>query len=241
MRELPVEQRGRNPSLRLVPERTLKKDQAYMELKRLIMVRALQPGSVVSERELAARLGMSQAPIRAAAQRLEQDGFMDISPQRGIVIREDSLQEVADMFDLRSALESHVMRKIASHLTPEQNMQLEANLTIQMAASGRGDLLRFTELDADFHLLLCEFAGNSEISRVTAGLRSRLHRVIMQVLTQNPDRPLAALEEHSGILQSLREGDANAAAARAVLHLEFGRRRSLGLDTGVSRTPNCGL
>lgn len=223
--------------LHLVHHRTLKKDRAYLELKQLIMEQAIAPGSVVSERELATRLGMSQAPIRVAVQRLELDGFVHISPQRGIIVREDSAQEVADMFDLRGALETHVARRIAGHLTPEQNLQLEGHLAAQYAAAESEDLLRFTELDADFHLLLCNFAGNQEIARVTAGLRNRLHRVIMQVLTQNPDRPMTALEEHSGIVQSLREGEAEAAAARVVLHLEYGRRRFLARGKSDSYSP----
>ena len=62
------------------PVRVLLKDQAYEELKKLIMNEVFSPGTFLSERQLAARLDMSKTPIRSALERLESEGFVAVSP-----------------------------------------------------------------------------------------------------------------------------------------------------------------
>ena len=59
-------------------ERTLLKDRAYDELKNLILDETFSPGTFLSERQLAARLGMSKTPIRSALERLEAEAFVAV-------------------------------------------------------------------------------------------------------------------------------------------------------------------
>ena len=87
------------------PVRRLLADRAYDALKTSLRSGAYPPGSFLSERQLAARLGMSKTPLKSALVRLEQEGYLRISPQQGIVVREPSIQEVSDLFDLREAIE----------------------------------------------------------------------------------------------------------------------------------------
>ena len=97
-------------------ERVLLKDQAYENLKNLILEEVFAPGTFLSERQLAARLDMSKTPIRSALERLETEGFVTVSPQQGIVVRESSLREIVDLFDIRIALEVFVVQSIAGRL-----------------------------------------------------------------------------------------------------------------------------
>ena len=91
-------------------ERVLLKDQAYENLKNLILEEVFAPGTFLSERQLAARLDMSKTPIRSALERLETEGYVAVSPQQGIVVRESSLREIVDLFDIRIALEVFVVQ-----------------------------------------------------------------------------------------------------------------------------------
>ena len=67
--------------------RVFLKDRAYEELKTLILSEALPPGSFLSERALGQKLGMSKTPVRSAIERLENEGFVSVSPQQGVVVR----------------------------------------------------------------------------------------------------------------------------------------------------------
>src|SRR5213080_3141617 len=68
--------------------RGLLKERAYAEIKQRILSGAFAPGTFLSERQLALQLQMSKTPIRAATERLEQEGFLTISPQQGIVVHD---------------------------------------------------------------------------------------------------------------------------------------------------------
>ncbi len=204
--------------------RTLLKDRAYEALKEFILTGVYPPGSFLSERQLAATLGMSKTPVRSAIERLETEGFLVVSPQQGILVSELSLDEVVDHFEIRTALETYMARRLAGRLTPTQLERLRANLKAQLAAAEGGDVLSYRQLDTDFHLLLCEFLNNQEIIRVMWRLRDKLGRVIFRVVSQRPERMASSYGEHVGILEAMLGGEGNLAAARMEEHLEWGRR-----------------
>lgn len=89
------------------------KEKAYQELKKLIISGELTHNEVITERALAQRLQMSRTPIRSAVEKLEADGLIVNTPNKGIFIIEVSLNKVVDFFDFRMAIESYVVRKIS--------------------------------------------------------------------------------------------------------------------------------
>jgi DNA-binding GntR family transcriptional regulator len=203
------------------------KEQAYAEIKRGILGGAFPPGSFVAERQLAAGLGMSKTPVRAALERLEAEGFVTISPQQGIIIRELTVHEIADHYEIRAALETYVVRTVAGRLTADQAERLQANLRAQAAVLHTNDVLRAMALDAEFHTLLCEFLGNQEILRVMGQLREKGQRVITKVFQMNVGRIASSYEEHRAIADAVLRGDAALAARLMEEHLEYGKRHLL--------------
>jgi DNA-binding GntR family transcriptional regulator len=200
------------------------KDQAYVELKRLILDATFSPGDFLSERQLAERLTMSKTPVKAALQRLESEGFIAVSPQQGIVVRDLTIHEIADQFEIRLALESHVLRTVAGKLTDAETKRLRENLTAQREMVTTHDYTRAVELDADFHMMICEFHGNQEFIRVMSQLRERMHRVIARVFEQDTNRMAASVEEHAAIADAVVAGDADLAAQCIKEHLDYGKQ-----------------
>ena len=141
------------------------KDRAYEELKMLILSEAFPPGSFLSERTLAEKLGMSKTPVRSAIERLENEGFVSVSPQQGIVVRALSAEEVRNHFDLRIALETFVVRRLTGTLSPDGRAQLAAKLREHEHALQTGDVALAASGDLEFHLTLCRLWGNEEILR----------------------------------------------------------------------------
>jgi len=204
--------------------RNLLQDQAYDRLKGLIQTGTYPPGTFLSERQLASKLGMSKTPIKSALTRLDIEGFVAVSPQQGIVVREPSLQEIIDLFDIRVALETFVVRRIAGKLTPDQISRLRQNVKDQAQAAKAKDEVEITRLDTEFHTILCSILGNREIERVMWHFRDKLHRVILRVMKQASGRMQTALEEHAGIAEAVIRGKGELAAERIVKHLEFGKQ-----------------
>jgi len=204
--------------------RPLLQDQAYDRLKELILSGSLPAGSLHTERRLSEQLGMSKTPIRAALTRLDIEGFVSVSPQQGIAVRETSLHEIVDLFDIRAALETFVVRSLAGRLRPPQVERLRANLKEQKECAQAGDPQNLTRLDTDFHLLFCEFLDNREITRVLVHLRDKLHRVILRVMSRAEGRLATAVGEHTAIAEAVIRGKGDAAAERVVRHLQFGKQ-----------------
>jgi DNA-binding GntR family transcriptional regulator len=210
-----------------IAERGLLKERAYADIKRLILNSEFAPGSFLAERQLAARLGMSKTPVRSALERLEAEGFLSISPQQGAIVRDLSLREIADHYEIRAAIESFVARTLAGKLAREQTVLVRASLDEQKANLAAKDVARAVELDERFHTLFWEFLGNQEILRVMTQLRDKTHRLIFQAFTINPARLVCSYTEHRGIAEAVFKGHAALAARRVEEHLQYGKESLL--------------
>ena len=101
------------------------------EIVRMIETGALAPGVWVNEADLAARLGVSRAPIREACRGLEQSGLLSFVVNRGAFVREIDPIEAAELYDLRSALFALAGRELAPVIS-EKQLQILAKLLDDM-------------------------------------------------------------------------------------------------------------
>jgi DNA-binding GntR family transcriptional regulator len=210
----------------------LLKEQAYDELKRRILGETYPPGSFLAERKLAEDLGMSKTPVKAALERLEMEGFIAVSPQQGIVVRERSIHEIADQYEIRAALESYTMRTLAGKLSPAQSDRLHANVAALGKLRGTASVTEAVALDAEFHILFAEFLGNQEILRTMEQLREKMQRVITKVFLLNPGRIEGSHEEHSALVEAVIAGQGMKAARLIEAHLEKGKQLILSPRRG---------
>lgn len=207
-------------------ERVLLKDKAYSEIKQRILDGEYSPGTFLAERRLAEKLDMSKTPIRSAIERLEAEGFVSVSPRQGIVVREASVHETLDVFDIRIALETFVVKRLAGRLSSEETDRIWANLEAQQEhadAQTPEDVAPYIELDADFHLLLCEFFDNQEIVHTMMRQRDKVHRIISKVLHRNRSRMVSSTEEHIEIAKALIQGEGDRCAELIERHLQYGK------------------
>jgi DNA-binding GntR family transcriptional regulator len=206
------------------PARAFLKERAYEMIKQRLLHGDYPPGTFLSERQLAENLGMSKTPVKAALERLESEGFITVSPQQGIVVRQLSVHEIADLYEIRAALESYTVQALAGRLTPEQIARVRANLQAYGELRGTGRVAETVELDAAFHGQFAEFLGNGEILRVITQLREKMQRVVTQVFRLSPTRLATSYDEHVAIAQAVIEGDGARAANLIVRHLDAGKR-----------------
>ena len=205
--------------------RVFLKDRAYEELKTLILSEALPPGSFLSERTLGQKLGMSKTPVRSAIERLENEGFVSVSPQQGVVVRALTPEEIRNHFDLRIALETFVVRRLTGTLNAAQRTQLEAKLREHDHALETGDVALAAASDLEFHLTLCRFWGNEELLRALWWHHDILFRTVHKLYRD--DRFFQRVQqnslEHETLLKLLGERDGDRTARYLEKHLEFGK------------------
>jgi DNA-binding GntR family transcriptional regulator len=203
--------------------RALFKNQAYDELRSRFDNRLYPPGTHLSERQLAEELGMSKTPVKAALERLELEGFITVSPQSGIVVRELNLAEITQMYEMRLALEGFVLRSLAGRLSKKQLSKWEMNLQNYAVAEGNPKMLRDAVLlDAEFHLLPSEFLGNKLIINTMQQFSVKIFQVINRVFSYLPSRVSQSLDEHRGIVAAVQAGKGDLARVLSENHLRVG-------------------
>ena len=201
------------------------KDDAYNHLKNQIIAGHIAPGSVLSEREIAAALNMSKTPVKAALERLEEQGFLIISPQRGAIMRALTPRQITEHYDLRIALESFVVEGIGGRLTPEDREGIERNLTVQHRVVVEEQAWdEWAMADFEFHRRLCAALGNSEIERIMDLQQDRFQWLVMSIAHRDPSVPSISSAEHAAIYEAVCAGDKVHARELLVRHLENGKR-----------------
>jgi DNA-binding GntR family transcriptional regulator len=217
--------RKRNGQAAAAGGKLLLKDRAYAELKTLIQSGVFAPDTFLSERQLVQRLGMSKTPIRSALEHLEAQGLVAVSPQQGIVVKDLSAREIAELFDIRSAIEPFIVRRLAERNLPaEQLMRLKANLKSQRAAVNAEDALAATKLDIEFHMLLAELLDNREMLAWLARCFDKLERAILRINRLSANRLPKSQADHASIAMSVLKGRGSAAAKAMAEHLQYGRQ-----------------
>lgn len=204
----------------------LLRDVAFERIREGILDGTYPPGSFLSERELARTLEMSKTPVRVAFERLAEQGLVTISPQRGVVVKEMTAGEIAELYDLRTALETFTLRRLASTSLPATvREELDENLRAQdEAVSGEVDLDAFMAADIAFHLTFVHALGNAEIERIMNHQRDRSRRVIERIYRRDSRAPVSSVAEHRAIHEAVLAGDGEAAARAVERHLDHGKR-----------------
>lgn len=203
--------------------RMKKKDIAYEEINKLILDKEYMKSYDISENSLAEKLNMSRTPIREALQRLQMEGFIEIFPNRGIVLRDVTLLEANEIFDLRMAIEEFVIKNVFPLLTDEHFKEIDRNLSYQKLAMEKDDVAEYLNYDRDFHDYFLHVYSNSLIISTSKRVQDRFFSVGVNVL-KGPGTVERSFRQHCDIVDALRKNDPVMAAEAMHLHMLTGKK-----------------
>jgi DNA-binding GntR family transcriptional regulator len=192
--------------------------QVLRQLRQAIIQGELPPGTVVSEAEIARRLGVSRQPVREAFIKLQEAGLLSVRPQRGTVVQRISLEAVHGARFVREAVEAAIARAAAEARSPDLAVRLEALIAEQEAAAGRADAVGFLSLDEAFHRAIAEGVGLAFAWTSLEVIKAQMDRV--RFLSFEGATPLPELiRQHRAIAEAIAAGRADAAEAAMRTHL----------------------
>jgi DNA-binding GntR family transcriptional regulator len=192
--------------------------QVYRLLLRDIVQCRAEPGQPLSEKEVAAGLGVSRTPVREAFLQLAEDGLLVISPQRGTAVARISTRQVCQAQFIREVLERAVLAVDCQHPAADDHGGLDATLYAQRQAAARSDYPAFYEADDRFHAELARLSGYDGVGRLAGGAGAHLNRVRWLSLPE-PHGIEAALGQHEEIAAALKAGHAHRADQVLTAHL----------------------
>jgi DNA-binding GntR family transcriptional regulator len=192
--------------------------EVYRELRECIVSGRFQPNERLVEADLAELLGAGRTTIRAALVRLDQEGLVQRSPNRGARVRLVSDREALEIEQVRAALEQLQVREAAAHASARDVAGLRADIGRMRARVAEGDPLGYSELNASFHQRIWTIAGNQVATSLLTTLKSQSIRFQYRTILQ-PGRLLRSLEEHEAIVEALAARDSDASEAAMRVHL----------------------
>lgn len=191
----------------------------FEALREAIINARLKPGERLMEIQLADELGVSRTPVREAIRKLELEGFVVMIPRKGAYVADISLKEIADVFEIRSALEGLAAELAAERATEDEIEQMERFLVELADMIERKALDGIVETDTRFHEALYASSRNERLSQILNLLREQIQRFRTRTMT-HPARMRVALEEHRGMVEALAARDGELARRLAQEHIQ---------------------
>jgi DNA-binding GntR family transcriptional regulator len=195
-------------------------DRAYDEIKAQILRGTLAPGMQLKEEELAEICGVSRTPVRDAMHRLEAEMFIQRTDSQRSFVSNWSIEDIEELFTLRTMLEGHATAQAAERVTPEMLAELHRNVAAIDAAIDRPlpDVDAFLVKNAQFHALIIQAAASDRLAHM-------INRLVLQpivhrtALRYDGDQLRRSLAEHVEIVAALEAHDADWARAVMTSHI----------------------
>ncbi|MCF8033131.1 MAG: GntR family transcriptional regulator [Desulfarculaceae bacterium] len=198
-------------------------DEAYQQIKLMLLRDQLQPGQKLRYQEIAKGLGMSQTPVMLALVRLENDGLVRSRPNRGYYVPEIDLEEAKELYDIRLMVEVPLLGNTVETISDQQIAELEELLESHAAVREGSYSRERIWRDARFHLALAACSGH----RVALNILRRVFDLLY--LRYRP--PLATTQrihtterEHREFFEALTSREPERCMAVMRDHIEHGRQ-----------------
>ncbi|RWR26167.1 GntR family transcriptional regulator [Sinirhodobacter populi] len=203
-------------------------EQAYQYVRSLILTGELKPGSVFTERKLAAQLDFSRTPFRTAITRLIGEGLAERLSNGTLVIREVPLDELLQIMVIRRQLESEAAAQAAVRATPDELEEL-IRATQAIIDAPSGDLEAFWRYDDHFHSFVADASGMPLLAKMIRENRDRVRMCHVARMERNFSEQA---REHLRVLEAIKIRDQNKAREAMAEHAHHVRERFLRWYTG---------
>ena len=213
-------------------ERRLR-DDAYSSFTEKLLARDIQPGQIVSQRELVELTGMPLGAIREMIPRLEADGLIRTVPKRGLQVLSIDLELIRNAFQLRRIIETEAFSVYCSNAPDDDIARIASEhrrTRVKAKAGVSPELLDSAQrMDWAFHDHVVNAIGNriiSDIHRVNA-IKIRLIRNADTRML--PELVVSVIDEHLAVIEALEARDADATVKAVHAHIDSAKRRALGI------------
>ncbi len=197
--------------------------QAYKQLKLMILSGKLKPGEKLLQEKIAQQLGVSRTPLHRAFQMLENSLLVKSIPRKGFYVREINLQEIADAFECREAIEGIAIRRVIENITPRQIEGLEQLFIPYLENMENIDWDAYENDDQIFHNSIIKISGNQILMRMEM-LGNILHTTYLKGLIRPPKE---TIHEHLQIIDAIKRADFKEAEQKIRAHFYKSRMRVL--------------
>ncbi|WP_199286082.1 GntR family transcriptional regulator [Paracoccus suum] len=177
----------------------------------------LRPGTRLKEEELAEIFAVNRARVRQALADLSREGLVTIVPNRGAFVAAPSVEEAADVFYARHAIERRVVERLAAAITPAAVAELRELIAEERRASADSNIPDVIRLSGRFHIRLAELVGTDFLATIMRDLVARSS--LITAVYRDTAHFNCGPDEHGAIVDCLARGDGAGAVEAMGGHL----------------------
>ena len=166
------------------------------------------------------------AVIGVAIPVLAGHGLVTAVPNRGVFVRQLSLREMSEVYEMRALVFGHAAARACEHLSDEHKRQFERLLAAMDEACEANDGTRYYEVNLQFHALILSVANNRRAQQAYDDYVKELHLFRRRYFDRLGNRRRSNIE-HRAIYEAMVASDPARARAAAEQHVLGGRTRLL--------------
>lgn len=211
-------------------EHNLTNEQLYKQIEEEIVTLKIPPGEVLSENTLCKRLNISRTPVRSLLQRLAQNGFVQIVPNRGTIVTAIDLNIASQGIYQRLAVECMVLRDFLNICSPTDMARL-SYIHQQLLEIGSNypekedfDINHFLSVDLSAHQVWFQATNKMYLWETLTRPQADYSRFIRLDIMKGGNVP-DVLKEHEELLHVIEEKAFDAIEPLLKRHLYGGVRR----------------
>lgn len=194
-------------------------DEAYAQIRMMIIRCELRPGSVISESELMQRLDMGRTPIREALRNLANEKLIEVYPRRGMFVAGVDVRDLAAISEVRGNLEIQAAALAAERATDADRAEIAKLVKEIDAIKGEPKMEKLINLDQRIHHQIYAAAHNEYLLSTLDQYYAHALRIWFMALDRISELEDAVVE-HRALLQSILDGNSKAAEAAMREHIE---------------------
>ena len=183
-------------------------------------------GERINEAALADRLGVSRAPVREALRGLEARSLLTKVANRGTFVRELTVKEMLDIFEMRALLMGYGAERAAELFNAEREATLSALLDRMDEATRKSDGGDYYRLNLEYHEAILSYSGNRRAMQVYGELEKDLQRFRRHYF-DFVSNMVKSNAEHRAVFEAMQRGDGAGALTLAENHVRQGKLRVL--------------
>ena len=202
--------------------------EAYSQIRSMIIRLELKPGSLIIESELMLKLKFGRTPIREALRALANEKLVEVYPRRGMFVASVDVKNLSAISEVRAVLEIKAAELAAERSTPSDHEVTRKLIAEIKAIKGQPDMAKLIDLDQRIHLHIYECTHNEFLASTLENYYSHALRIWFLAL----DRVAGladAIIEHRVLLDAISENDSKAAAKAMREHVE-------GFETSIRKS-----
>lgn len=182
----------------------------FIRLREDILRGKLTRGEKLTEQHVCDEYNVSRTPVREAFRLLDQEGLLQMIPNRGAFVTGFSKQDISDMYDMRMEYEVLAFKWAVMRSTDEEIERIEDAFDLMEFYTEKGDVASAVEQNVHFHELLYTASHNAQITRILTSYQyyTKLFKHDEDVEAEEAAHMKELLAEHRKMLQALKERDA---------------------------------